>query len=92
MPYISSDKNIRDFVQALIRSGQWEFIRHGKHVIIRHKAKGANKTIVVPSTPSDPRTYDNFRREYFRYLRQYLILSGSIQTNNAHEINSALAA
>jgi len=92
MPYISSDKNIRDFVQNLIHSGQWEIVRHGKHVIIRHKAKGANKTIVVPSTPSDPRTYDNFRRDYFRYLRQYLILSGRIRTNRSPEINSTLAA
>ena len=92
MPYISSDKNIRAFVQNLLRSEQWEIVRHGKHVIIRHKAKGANKTIVVPSTPSDPRAYDNFRREYFRYLRQYLILSGWIQTNSSQAINSSLAA
>ena len=59
MPFISSDKNIRGFVLNLLRSGQWEIIRHAKHVIIRHTAKGANKTVVIPSTPSDPRTFDN---------------------------------
>ena len=35
--YISSDKNIRDFVQNILRSGQWEVIRHEKHVIERSK-------------------------------------------------------
>jgi hypothetical protein len=92
MPYISSDKNIRDFVQNILRSGQWEIVRHGKHVIIRHIAKGAKKTIVVPSTPSDPRTFANFRRDYFRYLRQHLIQTGWIQNNSIPEIDSPLAA
>lgn len=92
MPYISSNKNIRDFVLNMLHSGQWEIVRHGKHVIIRHMAKGANKTIVVPSTPSDPRTYDNFRRDYFRYLRQHLIQSGWIRTNSNPESDSTLAA
>ena len=92
MPYISSDKNIRDFVQNILRSGQWEIVRHGKHVIIRHIAKGAKKTIVVPSTPSDPRTFDNFRRGYFRYLRQYLIRSGWIRVNSNPKVHTTLAA
>lgn len=92
MPYISSDKNIRDFVQNILRSGQWEVIRHEKHVIIRHVAKGANKTIVVPSTPSDPRTFDNFRRDYYRYLRQYLIQVGWIRNCLTAQKISPLAA
>lgn len=92
MPYISSDKNIRDFVQNILRSGQWEIVRHGKHVIIRHIAKGAKKTIVVPSTPSDPRTFANFRRDYFRYLRQYLIQAGWIRNCLTAQKISPLAA
>ena len=92
MPYISSNKEIRDFVLNLLRSGKWKIIRHGKHVIIRHTAEGANKVIVIPSTPSDTRTFENFRRDYFRYLRQYLIQSGWIRTNPNPEVNSTLAA
>lgn len=92
MPFISSDKNIRGFVLNLLRSGQWEIARHGKHVIIRHTAKGANKTVVIPSTPSDPRTFDNFRRDYFRYLRQYLIQSGWIRVNSNPKVHTTLAA
>ena len=91
-PYISSDKNIREFVQNILRSGQWKIVRHGKHVIIRHVAKGANKTIVVPSTPSDPRTFDNFRRDYYRYLRQYMIQVGWIQNSLIAQKTSPLAA
>lgn len=79
MPYISSNKEIRHFVRNLLRSGQWEIARHGKHLILRHIANGANKTFTISSTPSDSRAFDNFRREYYRYLRQFLIGSGSIQ-------------
>jgi hypothetical protein len=91
-PYISSDKNIRDFVQSILRSGRWEIVRHGKHVIIRHIAKGAKKTIVVPSTPSDPRTFENFRRDYYRYLRQYFIQVGWIRNESVSQQSSPLAA
>ena len=90
--YISNDKNIRDFVQNILRSGNWEIVRHGKHVIIRHIAEMANKTIVVPSTPSDPRTFENFRRDYFRYLRQYLIQVGWIRNRLSSQKASPLAA
>lgn len=92
MPYISSNKEIRDFVLNLLRSGQWEIARHGKHVIIRHTAKGANKTVVIPSTPSDPRTFDNFRRDYYRYLRQYFIQVGWIRNEPVSKQSSPLAA
>jgi len=91
-PYISSDKNIRDFVQNILRSGKWEFARHGKHVIIRHTAEYANKTIVVPSTPSDPRTFENFRRDYYRYLRQYFTRVGWIRNDSIFQQSSPLAA
>jgi hypothetical protein len=90
--YISNDKNIRDFVQNILRSGNWEIARHGKHVIIRHIAEMANKTIVVPSTPSDPRTFENFRRDYLRYLRQYLIQVGWIRNRLSSQKVSPLAA
>ena len=90
--YISSDKNIRNFVQNILRSGQWEIVRHGKHVIIRHVAEYANKTIVVPSTPSDPRTFENFRRDYYRYLRQYFIQVGWIRNEPVSKQSSPLAA
>ena len=90
--YISSDKNIRDFVQNILRSGQWEIVRHGKHVIIHHIAEYANKSIVVPSTPSDPRTFENFRRDYYRYLRQYFTQVGWIRNESISLQSSPLAA
>lgn len=92
MSYISNDKNIRNFVQDILRSGQWKIARHGKHVIIRHIANGANKTIVVSSTPSDPRTFENFRRDYYRYIRQYLIQVGWIQGSSIPQKKPLLAA
>lgn len=79
MPYISSDKNIRDFVLNLLRSGQWEIIRRSKHTVIRHIAEGANKNFTIPCTPSDIKAYANFRKDYYRYLREFLIYSGWIQ-------------
>ena len=92
MPYISSNKNIRDFVQNILRSGQWEIVRHGKHVIIRHIAEYANKTIVIPSARSYPVTFDNFRRDYYRYLRQYFTQVGWIRNESISLQSSPLAA
>ena len=77
--YISSDKNIREFVENILGSGKWEIARRGKHVVIRHMIEGANKILTVPSTPSGSRSYTNFCKDYYRYLRQFFIRSGRIQ-------------
>ncbi len=92
MPYISNNKEIRDFVQNILRSGKWKLLRHGKHVIICHTAIGATKSIVVPCTPSDPRAFANFRSDFYRYLRQYFIQVGWIRGALADQQNSHLAA
>jgi hypothetical protein len=47
---------------------------------------------VIPSTPSDPRTFDNFRRDYYRYLRQYFIQVGWIRNESVSQQSSPLAA
>lgn len=62
----------------MLRSGRWALARHAKHVILRHLAKGTKKCLIVPCTPSDPRAFANFRRDYNRYIRTYLIQTGVI--------------
>lgn len=71
MPYISNDKDIRDFVLHILQSKMWEIARRGKHTILRHTAKGADKIFSIPCTPSDSRAFVNFRSDYYRYLRQF---------------------
>lgn len=78
MIYISSDKQINDFCNALLKSGHWKYYRGGKHPILRHMAIGATKFFIVPCTPSDPRAFANFRRDYNRYIRTFLIQTGVI--------------
>ena len=92
MSNISKNAKINEMCNAMLKSGRWALDRHAKHVILRHLAKGAKKCLIVPSTPSDSRAFANFRRDYFRYIRQYLIQSGWIQTNSNPEFNSTLAA
>ena len=52
MIYISADKRINDFCNALIRSGRWNFYRGGKHSILKHKTPTSRKALVVAVTPS----------------------------------------
>ena len=78
MSNISNDSKINEMCNAMLKSGHWLLVRHGKHPILRHLADGATKCFVVPSTPSDPRAFANFRRDYNRYLRAFLIQTGVI--------------
>lgn len=83
MANLSTDKKINDLCNRMLNTGLWEIVRKGKHTILRHMAKGAKMIFSVPSTPSDPRAYANFKRDYLRYLRSYLIENGTI-INKAH--------
>ena len=79
MPYISSDKRINNFCNQLIKSKKWIYERGTKHSLLKHATKGGFKTLVVSSTPSDARAFANFRRDYNRYIRAFLIQSGVIR-------------
>ena len=79
MPYISSDKRINNFCNQLIKSKKWIYDRGTKHSLLKHATKGGFKTLVVSSTPSDARAFANFRRDYNRYIRAFLIQSGVIR-------------
>jgi len=85
MSNLSNDSKINEMCNAMLRSGRWALARHAKHPILRHLADGATKCFVIPSTPSDPRASANFRRDYNRYIRAFLIQTGGIiphATNN----------
>ena len=79
MPYISADKHINDFCNALIRSKCWTFIPGKTHPSLRHTSKGGFKTLIVSSTPSNNYAYEMMRREYNHYIREFLIQTGVIQ-------------
>lgn len=85
MYHISNDKNIREFVRNILRTKKWKILRQGKHVIIHHLAFNGIGNITVPSTPSCPHTFENFKKDYYRRLRDYFIRVGLIfpseQTN-----------
>lgn len=78
MSNISKNAKINEMCNAMLKSGRWALVRHAKHVILRHLANGAKKCLIVPSTPSDPRAFANFRGDYNRYIRAYLIQIGVI--------------
>lgn len=78
MKKLSSDPKINLFCNKLIATNRWTLSRKRKHQILKHLSKGAKKFFIIPSTPSDIRAYSNFRKDYFRYLREYLISSGTI--------------
>jgi len=78
MSILSNDSKINEMCNAMLRSGRWALARHAKHPILRHLTDGATKCFVIPSTPSDPRTFANFRRDYNRYIRAFLIQTGVI--------------
>lgn len=78
MHHISNDKNIREFVRNILRTKKWEPVRQGKHLIIRHLEKNGIGNITVPSTPSCPHTFENFKKDYYRRLREYFIRVGLI--------------
>lgn len=78
MANLSNDPKINEMCNAMLKSGHWALVRHAKHIILRHIAKGAKKCLIVPSTPSDLRAFANFRRSYNRYIREFLIQTGVI--------------
>lgn len=78
MANLSTDKEINTLCNRLLATGLWQVVRKGKHTVIKHVAKGARMFFSVPCTPSDPRAYSNFKRDYLRYLRSYLIQTGTI--------------
>lgn len=79
MSILSNDSKINEMCNAMLKSGRWVLARHGKHPILRHLADGATKFFIIPSTPSDARAFANFRRDYNRYIRAFLIQSGVIR-------------
>lgn len=78
MANISTDKLINDFCNALIQSKRWVFIKGKTHPSLRHITKGGFKTLIVSSTPSNNYAYEMMRREYNRYIRDFLIQTGVI--------------
>ena len=78
MSNLSNDSKINEMCNAMLKSGRWALSRHSKHPILRHTATESNKSFIVPSTPSDPRAYANFRSDYNRFLRAHLIQIGII--------------
>ncbi len=78
MANLSTDKEINILCNKMLGTGLWKIARHGKHTILRHVARGATKFFIVPCTPSDPRAFANFRRDYYRYIRAFLIQNGTI--------------
>ena len=80
MIYISADKRINDFCNALIRSGRWKYIRGGKHSILKHVSKISQKVLIVAITPSDGNAFEMLKREYKKFVRAYLIQTGVILT------------
>lgn len=75
---LSNDKNINKLCHKILSTELWIIVRKGKHFILEHIAPGGFKILSIPSTPSDPRAFANFRREYFRYLREYFLKIGWI--------------
>jgi len=83
MSNLSNDSKINEMCNAMLKSGRWTLTRHSKHPILRHKTTESNKSFIVPSTPSDPRAYANFRSDYNRFLRAFLIQAGVINPQTA---------
>jgi len=78
MSNLSNDSEINEMCNGMLRTGRWAITRHAKHPILKHIAKGATKFFIIPCTPSDPRAFANFRRDYNRYIRKFLIQTGVI--------------
>lgn len=83
MSNLSNDSKINEMCNALLRSGRWLLVRHGKHPILRHLADGATKCFVIHSTPSDNYAFAMLRRDYNRYIRAFLIQTGVINPQTA---------
>ena len=77
MQTLSKDPHINEMRNAMLNSGRWKLSRHSKHPILQHLT--STKFFIIPCTPSDSRAFANFRKDYNRFLRKYLIHIGWIQ-------------
>lgn len=64
----SKSKEIHKFVQNLIRQG-WKFWRGSKHGRLRHPC--GRGTVTVPCSPSDKRSFQNFKRDVRRVVEDF---------------------
>ncbi len=78
MSNLSNDAKINEMCNELLRTGHWIIKRHELHQILKRISKSATKFFSIPCTPSDSRAYANFRRDYNRYIREFLIQTGVI--------------
>jgi len=65
MRRFSKNKDINKFIKKLISGGKWSCLRGKKHPYL-YSPKG--KRITVPSTPSDHRAYQNFKRDIMKVI------------------------
>jgi len=65
MRRFSNNKDINKFIKSLIRGEKWSCLRGKKHPYL-YSPKG--KRITVPSTPSDYRAYQNFKKDIMRVI------------------------
>ena len=78
MTYISANKEINNLCNRLLATRLWVIDRRGKHIMLKHVAKGANKIISVPCTPSDPNAFLHFKHKVYSYLRKFFLSCGMI--------------
>jgi hypothetical protein len=65
MRRFSNNKDINKFIKNLMRERKWYCLRGKKHPYL-YSSKG--KRITVPSTPSDYRAYQNFKKDITRVI------------------------
>lgn len=76
MLHISTNKRINEYVNNILKSGDWE-IRHSKHFVLKHKT---GVVFVVPPTPRrNNNCFDIFMEQYRRALRKIFEIQGVLQ-------------
>ncbi|MGI1999642.1 hypothetical protein [Shewanella frigidimarina] len=65
MKRFSNNKDIQNYIKNLIKLHRWQFSKGKKHNCLFSKA---GKRITVPSTPSDCRSYQNFKKDIERII------------------------
>lgn len=76
MLHFSSDKRVNEYVNNIIKTGDWKY-RHSKHFVLKHKT---GVVFVVPPTPrKNENCFDIFMEQYRRALRQILSIQGVLQ-------------
>jgi hypothetical protein len=64
MKKFSSNKDINVYIKKLMTAG-WSFKRRRKHSCIIYERGGK---ISIPSTPSDRRAFNNFKKDTIRLM------------------------